>query len=143
MMWAYIQLNYVAVVLLIFAIKDIRTQIIPDRWILAAIAGSLVILVIRVIYSPGLIFNYIGAALCVGGIIIIIALISKGGIGGGDVKLLTWLGFSVGLYTSLMVLFISCVFGLTYVAMWKRGTIPFAPFVFLSFMVCQTLAFLI
>ncbi|WP_170220317.1 prepilin peptidase [Paenibacillus anaericanus] len=127
-------MSYVVVVLLIFAIRDIRTQILPDRWILAAFAGSLVI---RVIYSPGSIFNYIGAALCVGGIIIIIALISNGGIGGGDVKLLTWLGFSVGLYPTLMVLLISCVFGLTYVAIWKRGTIPFAPFVFLSFMVCE------
>lgn len=116
-------------VLLLFSVQDIKTQIIPDKWIAAAFVGSLVI---RIFYSPEPIMHYIYSALIIGTILIILALLSNG-IGGGDIKLLTWIAFTAGLYYTIFVLLIACLVTLLYMLLKKRKeAIPFAPFLLIG-----------
>ncbi len=65
-----------------------------------------------------------------------IALISKGGMGGGDIKLFALIGFVVGVKTLLLSFFLStllgAVFGLIGMALGlvkKSKPIPFGPFI--------------
>jgi len=136
--WVYIQFLFAALALIAFAIKDIRERIIPDKWIALAIAGSLVI---RLFYSPGELLSYIGAAALLGFLFLVVAMISNGGLGGGDVKLFAWLGLTIGLNGALWITLISSVLGITFAYLLKKESIPFAPFVFIGFAVCQSITF--
>ena len=77
-----------------------------------------------------------------GGILWLVALLSKGGMGGGDVKFLAAIGSFVGPGAALAVLFLSSLFGsifgiaLMIMGRWeRRQAIPFGPFLTLATMV--------
>ena len=57
-------------------------------------------------YGPGLLTRIAGAFFC-GGLLELIRLISKGGIGMGDVKLMTACGFYLGIVPGIFVLMLS------------------------------------
>lgn len=66
--------------------------------------------------------------------VLILAKIRKGSIGGGDLKLIMSLCFSLGMITAFVML-ISLSLGLIYAKVLKQKNIPLAPFVLIGFLI--------
>ena len=69
-------------------------------------------------------------------LLLAVAVVSKGGMGGGDIKLFGLLGFFFGTKLVLLTFFLSCLFGavvglfLLFFGIVKRGKpMPFGPFI--------------
>lgn len=86
---------------------DLTQKIIPDRLnILVGIVGGINVLInIR----SGL--GYILACLVFGIIFLLIAIVTNGGIGGGDIKLIAPLGLIIGFYPMIIVVIYTFVIG--------------------------------
>lgn len=119
---------------------DVKKRIIPNSvllWLLLARTGLLVVEIVAAsdLWKVMVLRMLLGAAASFV-VLWIAALASKGGIGMGDVKLMTIVGYYVGFesilscITAPMLLF--GIFGLTLVAMKKiklKDALPFAPFI--------------
>lgn len=133
---------------LIIALTDLRTQIIPDRITIPAVVGFLFVSSFRTNSTPqpfaltliaapwvNLMFNsLLGIALC-GGFLWLLAELSGGKMGGGDIKFMAAVGAYMGWYTAMMVLLLGSIFGIivTYTLIMlgkaKKGQlIPFGPY---------------
>lgn len=147
-----------ALVLLCFLIVitfiDIDYQLILDK-VLLWLAGAGIIVHILNYYS-NYIFSFFGyadsfviyvypiwdlllGALLGGGILLAIALISGGGMGGGDVKFAAVLGFWLGWKLTLLTLFLAFLFGgiggallLLFRLKQRKDMIPFGPYLALA-----------
>lgn len=82
------------------------------------------------------VLNMVAASLGGGGIMLLIALISRGGMGGGDVKFVAalgiWLGFKLVLLVLLLSFLLGGVIGLVAIILRLKGRkdfIPFGPFI--------------
>lgn len=114
---------------------DLRHQIIPDSLNgLGAIAGFLTIVI-----SGNAFLDAVTGAFIGGGIMLFIAIISRGGMGGGDIKMMAWLGLFLGWKLTLLALIIAFVTGgvgsllLILLGIKKRKDfIPFGPFLALG-----------
>jgi prepilin signal peptidase PulO-like enzyme (type II secretory pathway) len=120
-------------VLVLAIMTDLRQKLILD---IVTLPGILILLVVRVFigeYS----FWYYGIGGIVGFVLLLgIAVISKGGMGGGDVKLYVVIGLALGPWLTIMSLvlasFFGAVIGLILILAGKvkrREPIPFAPFI--------------
>ncbi|WP_253701543.1 A24 family peptidase [Bacillus sp. FJAT-27445] len=124
---------------MIIFVSDIHYMIIPDK-ILLVFAG--IFLVERVLWplSPWW-DSLLGAA--VGFILLLlIALVSKGGMGGGDIKLFAVIGFAVGTKLVLLSFLLATLFGAVFGVLAlmlklvkRRQPIPFGPFIALGTLV--------
>lgn len=122
-----------ATILITAAGTDMRSRLIPNRLTLPAIAFALAwSAAVRV---PHLTSSLLGLVIA-GGLFLVIAILSRGGMGGGDVKLAAAAGAFLGLRYSLLGLFLAFIFGavvgLILMALGKkkrRDYIPFAPFI--------------
>ena len=115
--------------LVIITAVDIKHQIIPDvitlpGLVLGLVAGS---------YSIGYANSFMGFLLgC--GLFYLLAILSNGGIGGGDIKYIAAVGAFVGWQKVLLIIFIGAVLG-TFVGLFQIGfqkktrknIIPFGP----------------
>jgi leader peptidase (prepilin peptidase)/N-methyltransferase len=141
-----------------FLILIRRYGVCPDLFIMAALTSALIVIsfidlkhhvIPDVIVYPGMVvgaawvlgrhwnnilYYFIGWLLG-GGILYLAAVASKGGMGGGDVKLGAMLGLFAGWEKILVALFLSFLFGsivgLVLIALRKKGRkdpIPFGPF---------------
>lgn len=126
-------LRYLILVSLVIpaVIIDLRYKIIPDR---LNLAGLLLALPLAV-WPPGHLLYALGGFLAGGGILFLIAALSRGGMGGGDVKLAAVLGLLLGFRFTLAALFLAFVLGsaagLLLVATKRAGfkdAVPFGPF---------------
>jgi leader peptidase (prepilin peptidase)/N-methyltransferase len=120
----------VAPALVIITAIDIEHQIIPDVITLPGIvlglaAGS---------YTIGYIDSFLGFLLG-GGLFYLLAVLSNGGMGGGDIKYIAAAGALVGWQKVLLIIFIGAFFGsivgLFQIAAQKKSRkslIPFGPF---------------
>ena len=131
-------------ILLIISSIDLHFQIIPDFL-------NILILILAIIYKTlqftlyGIssnLFNSILALIISGGIFLIIVILSKGGMGGGDVKLIGVLGFILGIKMVLLTIFLSFILGaiisiflLLFKIKGRKDPIPFGPFICLAFMI--------
>jgi leader peptidase (prepilin peptidase) / N-methyltransferase len=122
--------------LMIILVSDIRYMIIPDKVLLVFAA----IFLLERLFIPFIPWRdaLVGAA---AGFLLLflIAVISKGGIGGGDIKLFALLGFVLGWKTVLLAFFFSTfygtVIGLIGMALGKvrrREPMPFGPAIVLG-----------
>ncbi|MCD8509094.1 MAG: prepilin peptidase [Bacillus sp. (in: Bacteria)] len=120
----------------IITVSDITTMLIPDKILLV----FLPIFIITRIISPLTPWwdSVLGAAAGFT-ILLIIALVSKGGMGGGDIKLFGVLGIILGLTGTLLTLFIAsfigAIFGIIGILLKKlqRGKpMAFGPFIAIS-----------
>ncbi|MFC7561627.1 prepilin peptidase [Paenibacillus farraposensis] len=84
---------YTLCVLYLFSIQDIKTRIVPLKWVILSLFGSLVL---RFLYSPNPFSEYIISSLSVGIFLWILSILSNRGMGGGDIQLVAWLGLTVG-----------------------------------------------
>lgn len=119
--------------LVIITVSDLAYMIIPDKVLLF----FLVCIVILRVFEPLDPWWDAALAAVVGfGILYLLAVVSKGGMGGGDIKLFFVLGLFLGTKATLMTLFlasvIGAVFGLVQIIIKgyeKRRPIPFGPFI--------------
>ena len=115
--------------LVIITVVDIKHQIIPDVITLPGLALGLA----AGSYSIGYANSFMGFLLgC--GLFYLLAILSNGGIGGGDIKYIAAAGAFVGWQKVLLIIFISAVLG-TFVGLFQIGfqkktrknIIPFGP----------------
>lgn len=130
--------------LLVISIIDYYHQIIPDN--LLAFIIIITILYRFVIYftyetSISLMDSIIGF-LAAGLLFLIIALVSNGGMGGGDIKLIALLGFILGLKRIILNILLSFIIGATVSILLlvsgrknRKDAIPFGPFINFSFLI--------
>jgi len=124
------------------AVIDLKTQTIPN-WIPLALMGArLLIFLYEVIFTDAavsyMISSLVGGLLC-GLLLVISNKLSKGGIGGGDIKLLAAMGFLRGLsvtFATLLLSLIACSVISVFLLLSKKCTmkdhVPFGPFVYLG-----------
>lgn len=123
--------------LVVITAIDLDHQIIPDVISLPGILTGLALSLFGLIPVPFL-ESVIGAFLG-GAIFFIIAFASRGGMGGGDIKLIAMIGSFLGWQKMLLTIFISSlsgsVIGLILMALGKKGRkskIPYGPFLALG-----------
>lgn len=119
-------------VLLAITIIDFKTMTIPNEFIIYLILCSI----------PYLIFikGYVNilVALGLGTFFLAIAVLSKGGMGGGDVKLAFVLGLYLGFPQSILAVFLSFILGgiagliLLLKGVGRKEAIPFGPYLALG-----------
>lgn len=95
--------------LALVVVLDAWSRLIPDVITLPGLAYALVLA--ATLGSPSLLEAALGA-LAGGGVLLVAAVVSRGGIGGGDVKLMAMLGAALGWKPALVVLALSQVAGL-------------------------------
>lgn len=131
-------------VLIVIGFIDFKYMIIPPSLnILSLILGTAHKVLKNVIYGMPLeIINSLIALIIPSGIFLLTILVSKGGMGGGDMKLIGVLGFILGLKKIALAMFLSFIFGaiislilLSLKIKSKKDPIPFAPFISLAFMI--------
>lgn len=131
-------------ILIIICIIDYYEQIIPDSLVIS-------ILIATIIYKAAIYFLYgtsiafldsIFGFLAGGLLFLIIAVVSKGAMGGGDIKLIAVLGLILGLKNTFLNILLSFVIGavvsLYLLLSGKKGrkdAIPFGPFINISFLI--------
>jgi leader peptidase (prepilin peptidase) / N-methyltransferase len=128
-------------ILVAITMIDYDLQIIPDELnLLLLILGIVYLLVVRLpeVGLRGLLPSLIGF-LVGGGLFLAIAVLSGGGMGGGDVKLMAVLGLWFGWKQLLVLMFLSFVSGavislflLATKIKGRKDAIPFGPFIALA-----------
>jgi leader peptidase (prepilin peptidase)/N-methyltransferase len=121
---------------------DFQHRIIPD---VLTLPWMLVGLVIGAISGgiQGVFSRALGIVGC-GGLVLLIAIISRGGMGGGDVKFLALVGSFLGVPGGLTSFVIACIIGaivgvilIVFGIRSRKDEIPFGPFISLgAIMVC-------
>jgi leader peptidase (prepilin peptidase) / N-methyltransferase len=91
-------------VLVLVAVLDVAAKIIPDRLTLPGLAWALG--VAATLGRPDLRAAVLGA-LVAGGVVLLVALVRLGAVGGGDVKLMAMLGAALGWKPALVALALS------------------------------------
>lgn len=139
-----IDLIYYAFLFCLFIIVtfvDIDKQIIPNGLVLIILIGSIInIFTKNFVYHRHIdLLNHIGGLLISGLIFLSIFIISKGGIGGGDIKLIGTLGFILGIPHVFLNIFLAFILGgiisiflLAFGFKKRKDPIPFGPFIILG-----------
>ncbi len=118
------------VILVSSAFIDLDEGIIPDVITIPGVVLGLVVSFVTIGFFPAL-----WGALAFGGVLFLVAVISKGGMGGGDVKLAAVIGSFTGLpgafITLLLSSFLGAVYGVTLMLVGRAGRktpVKFGPF---------------
>ncbi len=119
--------------LVIITVSDLAYMIIPDPVLLVFL---IIFVVLRVFFPLQPWWDPLVAAVLGFAILYLLAIISKGGMGGGDIKLFFVLGIILGTKATLMTLFLASffgsLFGLVKIIRKKhkrKQPIPFGPFI--------------
>ena len=128
---------YIASVLIIIFVYDLKHYIIPDKVLFPAIA---ITFLYQIFTKFDLIVNFLIAAVIASGFFLTIFLISKGRwMGFGDVKLAVLMGFLLGVPNVMAALFLAFFFGaiislilLVFHKKKLKSEIPFGPFLILG-----------
>jgi leader peptidase (prepilin peptidase)/N-methyltransferase len=128
----FLKYCFLSSILIVICFIDMKNQIIPDEMI---IAGLLAGIIFSSVDIQNLLRDYIPGALIGSGILLLIVILSKGGMGGGDVKLMAVIGIFLGWRKALLALFISFILGGIFAFVLlitrKKGmkdAVPFGPF---------------
>lgn len=118
---------------MIIIVSDLNYMLIPDK-ILLWFAG--IFLLERIIWPLSPWWNSLLGAGTGFILLLIIAIVSKGGMGGGDIKLYALIGFVLGFKLVLLSFFLSTLFGaviggfgLLFKIVKRKQPIPFGPFI--------------
>lgn len=121
-------------VMIALTMSDLVYRLVPN----VILFYSFLILVPFGLYiSENSLLNHIIAGLIVFIGLLVVALATNGGMGGGDIKLLSLLGLALGIKEILMIFMIASFFGAIIGLIIKfvnRGvkTLPFVPFIFVG-----------
>ncbi len=139
-------------VLLAISLIDLEHRIVPNRLVACGLIAALLFYLPKLstpfLHVPPLLIvqskplDALFGMLLGSGIILAIFLVSRGGMGAGDIKLMAMIGFYVGLRGTAVVLFLGFIFGalagVSFMALGKltrKDALPFAPFLALATMV--------
>ncbi|HAM68805.1 MAG TPA: hypothetical protein DCP68_04235 [Ruminococcus sp.] len=122
------------------SVIDIRVKKIPNQILLILFCVRAVCMAVFILMRPedfrGELFPSLFGVLVGGGVMLICRLISKGGMGAGDIKLFAVLGFFLKIpdvmHVMILSIMLSAVTGLFMLIFRKakmRSTIPMAPFI--------------
>ncbi len=133
----FVEYAVLSCLLITMAFIDLKTQEIPDGLVLfGLIAGILFTFLFN--FQSSILSGLIGFVLG-GGLFLLIAIASKGGMGGGDIKLMAvlglWLGWQGILVISLFSFLIGAVISVTLLLLKlksRKDYIPFGPFIALA-----------
>ncbi len=127
--------------LYVIAVIDYNHQIIPNGLSLLVLGISILV---RLLIADGSFVDGLWGLLAGGGFLLLVAVVSNGGMGGGDIKLMGALGVALGLQLTVLAMFLSFLFGgvlsigLLVLKCKKKGDpIPFGPFLILGFLVAN------
>jgi leader peptidase (prepilin peptidase)/N-methyltransferase len=95
--------------LVIITVSDLAYQLIPDRILL--FFGILLVILRFFIPPSGAWWELLLGAIVGFALLLSIAIVSKGGMGGGDIKLFAVLGFILGWKGILLAFFLSTIYG--------------------------------
>lgn len=120
-------------ILIVISFIDYNYKIIPDKLV---VLGFIIVTPIHILYNfPTSFVHGILGLFISGGLFLSIAFISKGGMGGGDIKLISLLGYLFGLKI-FMVILISFILGalisiilLSTKVKSRKDVIAFGPFI--------------
>ncbi len=130
--------------LIVVSFIDYYEQIIPDGLLLITLASAVLFKLINYfIYKvPIAIWSDLFGFLAGGISFLLIALVSKGAMGGGDIKLIALLGFILGLKKTLLNILLSFMIGaiislflLITKEKGRKDAIPFGPFINIGFLI--------
>lgn len=116
---------------------DLKSTFVPDRFV---IIGLTLVLILRIIHGVDLV-SYLIASASSFGLLLLILVLSKGKMGGADVKLYALIGLSIGLMDSIGSLFYASILGVLFqlpLIIANKGKvdrekeIPFVPFITLG-----------
>lgn len=134
------------VVLGCVSVCDLELMIIPNIYVLILLIGRGIMLVPELIFTyegvwSRLLSSVVGALVCLISLVLV-ARLTQGGLGFGDVKLLVGLGFLCGLYAALWALIFGCflsAFVSLFLLLSKKKTmkdaLPLAPFILAGYTV--------
>lgn len=118
---------------MIILVSDIKYMIIPDK-VLLFFSG--LFLLEKILIPLGSRWDSLAGAALGFGLLLLIAVISKGGMGGGDIKLYALIGFVLGVKPMLLSFFLATLFGavigiigLAAGFFERKKPIPFGPFI--------------
>lgn len=137
------QIKLLALIALLLptAVVDLRTQKIPNSFLLSSLVIWAALTVIEVIFDPAdavstLIDSFIAGAI-IGAFFLVLLLVSRNGIGMGDVKLFAVIGLYQGVwgavssvFASMLVSFVVAIVLLIARKKGKKDAMPFAPCIF-------------
>lgn len=129
-------------ILLVISFIDYYYRIIPDLLVIIIFLSTISYKIISFLLhkTPFNLLNSTLALLLGGTLFLIIAIASKGGMGGGDIKLISSLGFILGLKKVVLNIFLSFIIGaifsiflMLFKKKGKKDTISFGPFINMAF----------
>lgn len=113
-------------------ISDLLYQVIPNK---VNLAGFIYFAIVHLFYQPLPYLEYVIGVFAGGGLLFLIAVLSKGGMGGGDIKLMAVVGMAIGWKLTLLSFFVASLIGgiigvilLATKKVKRRQPIPFGPF---------------
>lgn len=122
--------------LVVITFIDLDHQIIPD---LITLPGIPIGFLLASIVLPAGIKNSIIGIFLGGGLLYLVALISRGGMGGGDIKLMAMVGAFLGWKAVLLTIFIGSLSGsivgiflMVFKGKGRKHPVPFGPFLSLG-----------
>jgi leader peptidase (prepilin peptidase)/N-methyltransferase len=138
----FIYLSLLTSFLISITIIDFKHQIIPDS-LVVSVLGLNILYKIGNYFMYGISFEFLDSLfglLAGAGFFLLILLISRGGMGGGDVTLIGVLGFSLGLKKTILMILLSFIIGaiisiilLAFKFKSMKDPIPFGPFIIIAF----------
>jgi len=123
-------------VLIVVTFTDLEHYLIPNKVVLFALVGGVVInLAVRDLSLISAVLGTVSGSL----LLLVAGLLSKGGVGGGDIKLAAVIGLFLGWPAGLLATFLAACFGgaagLFLISLKKKSrkdVVPFAPFMALG-----------
>ncbi|MGE7182684.1 prepilin peptidase [Peribacillus sp. NPDC006672] len=121
---------------MIIFVSDVAYMLIPDKILLFFTA---IFTVLRVLFPLSPWWDSIVGAAIGFSLLLLIAVVSKGGMGGGDIKLFAVIGFVLGMKMVLLSFLFACfygaflgIIGLLTGILKKKTLIPFGPYIVLG-----------
>ncbi|MEJ8548107.1 prepilin peptidase [Brevibacillus borstelensis] len=120
--------------LVIASVSDIAYRLIPDKVTLPALA---LFLILRLLIHPTQPYWMYLLAMAVGfGMFFLLTVLSRGGVGGGDIKLYAAVGLFLGLPLLALSIFLSALLGalfgvilMLFCGAGRKTQVPFGPFI--------------
>lgn len=133
--------------LLVAAVIDWRTMEIPDSMWITVLIGGIIVYIDELIaegFDLHCLIDRIIGFFAASGVLLLLAVVTKGGMGGGDIKLMAACGFLLGWKSVLLALVLGGVVGTLYIvfsAIKNKGKIkrkvPFAPHLAVGVIICM------
>ncbi|MDR1914188.1 MAG: A24 family peptidase [Clostridiales bacterium] len=137
----YVLKSIFIILLVVGTVTDLKSRLLPNKLTVSGIAFGLIIHVTESILLSSIspIIDSAAGLFACGGFLFLVAFVSKGGMGMGDVKFSAmigaYLGFKYGIIALFTAIILGGAFGLILIALKKatrKTAVPFGPFLALG-----------